>query len=58
VARGDGIEAEGPSTFEDGGELDLLVAPQAGVGRAPGRILADEVGDHVVCEPVGEVPDV
>ena len=39
-------------------ELDLLVAAQARVRSATGRVLGDEVVDHVGPEPLGEVPDV
>ena len=58
VAGGDGIEAEPERAVEDGGELDLLVAPQARVGRAAGGVLGDEVVHDVLGEPLGEVPDV
>src|SRR5690606_6496308 len=43
---------------EHRGELDLLVAPQARVGRAAGRVLGHEVLDHVALETFGHVPDV
>ena len=58
VAGGDGVEAEGQRPVEHGGELDLLVAAQARVGRAAGGVLVHEVLDHVLVEAVGEVPDV
>ena len=58
VAGRDRVEAEPERPVEHRGELDLLVAPQARVGRAPGGVLVHEVLDHVLVEPVGEVPDV
>ena len=39
-------------------ELQLRVAVRAGQGRAPGEILADEVGDHGLVEAALEVHDV
>ena len=58
VAGRDRVEAERQRAVEDGGELDLLVAPQARVGRAAGGVLVHEVLDHVLVEALGEVPDV
>ena len=58
VAGDDGVEAQCLRPVEDGGELDLLVAAQARVGGAAGRVLGHEVVDDIVREPVGEVPDV
>ena len=58
VAGGDGVEAERERPVEHGGELDLLVAAQARVGRPAGGVLAHEVLDHVLVEAVAEVPDV
>ena len=52
------VEAQGERPVEDGGELDLLVAPQARVGRAPGGVLVHEVLHDVLVEAVGQVPDV
>ena len=58
VAGRDRVEAEPERPVEHRGELDLLVAAQARVGGAPGGVLVHEVLDHVLVEPVGEVPDV
>ncbi len=58
VAGGDRVEAEPQRPVEDGGELDLLVAAQARVGRAAGGVLVHEVLDHVLVEAVAQVPDV
>ena len=58
VAGGDRVEAQRHRPVEQRRELDPLVAPQARVGRAPGRVLRDEVVDDVALEAAGEVPDV
>jgi hypothetical protein len=58
VAGADRVEAERERLVEEGGELDLLVAAQAGVGGAAGLVLGDEVLDDVLAEAVGEVPHV
>ncbi len=58
VAGRDRVEAERERPLEHRGELDLLVAAQARVGRAPGGVLVHEVLDHVVVEALGQVPDV
>ena len=58
VAGADGVEAEGERLVEQRGELDLLVAAQAGVGGAARLVLGDEVLDDVLAEALGEVPDV
>ena len=53
-----GIEAESDCTVGECGELDLLVAAQARVGCPAGGVLVHEVLDHVLVEPLAEVPDV
>ena len=58
VAGGDRVEAERDRAVEHRGELDLLVAAQAGVRRAAGGVLRHEVLDHVLVEAVAQVPDV
>ena len=58
VAGRDRVEAERERPVQHGGELDLLVAAQTGVGGAPLGVLRHEVLDHVLVEAVGEVPDV
>ena len=58
VAGADRVEAEGEGLVEQGRELDLLVAAQAGVRGAAGLVLGDEVLDHVLAEALGEVPHV
>src|SRR5690606_32045821 len=52
------IEAERQRPLQHRLELDLLVAPQARVGGASGRVLGDEVLDDVAVELLGHVPDV
>jgi hypothetical protein len=52
------VEAEGEASVEHCLELDLLVAPQARVGRTPGVVLCDEVLDDVGVEALGQVPDI
>ena len=58
VTGGDGVEAEVEGLFEQGGELDPLVAAHAGVRGAAGGVFGDEVVDHVELEAFGEVPNV
>ena len=58
VAGRDRVEAERQRAVEHGGELDLLVAAQAGVGGAAGGVLGHEVLDDVLVEAVAQVPDV
>ena len=52
-----GVEAEGDGAFEQGRELDLLVAAHAGVGGSPGLVFGDEVVHDVFLEAFREVPD-
>ncbi len=54
----DRVEPERERPVEHGGELDLLVAAQARVGRTSGGVLGDEVVDDVVGELLAHVPDV
>ena len=54
----DGVEAEGPSTVQDGGELDPLVAAQARVRRPARGVLGQEVVHDVRGELLGHVPHV
>ncbi len=58
VAGADRVEAQGERLVQQRLELDPLVAAQARVGGAAGRVLGDEVLDHVLGEPLGEVPHV
>ena len=58
MAGADRVEAEGERLVQQRGELDLLVAAQAGVGGAARLVLGDEVLDDVLAEALGEVPDV
>ena len=58
VPGDDRVEAERERPVQQRRELDLLVAAQARVRGAAGRVLGDEVVDHVGAEPLGEVPDV
>ena len=58
VTGRDRVEAERQRPVEHRGELDLLVAAQARVGRAAGGVLVHEVLDHVLVEALGQVPDV
>ena len=58
VAGRHGIEPQRHGLVEQSGELDLLVAAQARVGRATRGVLGDEVLDHVALEPRGHVPDI
>ena len=58
VAGAHRVEAERHRPVQDRGELDLLVAAQARVGRAAGGVLGDEVLDDVLVEPLGHIPDV
>jgi len=52
------VEAQRQRLVQQRGELDLLVAPQAGVRGAPRRIVRDELVDHFLGKPAGEVPHV
>ena len=52
------VEAERERAVQDRGELDLLVAAQAGIRRPARRVLGDEVVHHVAGEPLRHVPDV
>src|SRR5215469_737828 len=56
MACADGIEAESYRAVEYRRELDLLVTPQAGIGRPAMRVLTHEVLDNVGVEPLGHVP--
>ena len=58
VAGGDGVEAERQRAGRQRGELDPLVAPHAGVRSLAAGIGRHEVVDHVLFEPVREIPDV
>ena len=58
VAGADRVEAQRHRPVQHRRELDLLVAAQARVGRAPARVFRHEVCDHVVVEPLRHVPDV
>src|SRR5581483_10880705 len=51
-----GVEAQGHRAIQDGSELDLLVAPQAGIRRAAADVLGNEVIDHVLVEPLAQIP--
>ena len=53
-----GVEAQGPPAVEYRGELDPLVAAQAGIGRAPSGVFGQEVVHDVRGELLGHVPDV
>jgi hypothetical protein len=58
VAGADGVEPERDRLFQQGGELDALVAAHAGVGGAAGGVFVDEVLDDVLLETLGEVPHI
>jgi hypothetical protein len=58
VSGAHGVEAQGNGLFQQGSELDPLVAAHAGVGRTAGCVLVDEVLDDVFLEALGEVPHV
>ncbi len=58
VPGADRVEAEGHRPVQHRRELDLLVAPQARVGRAPLCVLGHEIGHHVLVEPLRHVPHV
>src|SRR5215469_9238408 len=58
MAGADGVETERDRPVEYSGELDLLVASQAWVGRVPARILGDEVVDYVGSELFSHIPHV
>ena len=55
---GDGVEAERDRPVRERGELDLLVAAQARVGRLARGVGGDEVLDHVLLELLREIPNV
>ena len=48
-----GVESERHRSVQDRRELDLLVAPQAWIGRAPGGVLGHEVGHDVGTKALG-----
>ena len=54
----DPVETEGDRLVQQRRELDPLVAPQAGVGRAAGGVLGREVVDDIALEALREVPHV
>src|SRR5258708_30667213 len=56
MAGADGVETKRDGPVEDGSELDLLVAPQARIGRVAARVLRDEVVDDIGGEALGQVP--
>ncbi len=56
MAGADGVETKRHGPVEDGSELDLLVAPQARIGRVAARVLRDEVVDDIGGEALGQVP--
>jgi len=58
VTGPDRIEAQRHRLVQQRGELDPLVAAQAGVGGAARGILGDEVLDHLGTEARRQVPDV
>jgi hypothetical protein len=58
VPGADRVEAQCQRPVQQRGELDLLVAAQARVGRTARRVLLDEVLHHVPVEPFGQVPHV
>ncbi len=43
---GDGVRAEAHRVLEEGAELDLAVAEDVGVGRAPGGVFVEKVAEH------------
>ena len=55
VAGGDQVGAQHQRVLEEGLELDLPVAEDVGVGRAPRPVLLEEVLEHVVPVLGGEV---
>ncbi|CAB5014900.1 unannotated protein [freshwater metagenome] len=58
VAGGHGVEAKVNRAIEHSGELNVLVAAQAGVGGTARRILGHEVVDDLGLELLGEIPHV
>ena len=58
VAGGDRVEAQRQRAGRQRRELDPLVAPHAGVGGLAAGVGRDEVVDHVLGEPVREIPDI
>src|ERR1043165_9481795 len=55
VTGGDLLRAEPHGMVEERLELDLGVAQHVGIWRAPGRVLAQEFGEHPVLVLGGEV---
>ncbi|MNR17668.1 hypothetical protein D3C85_1343460 [compost metagenome] len=55
MARGDGVGAQRHRVVQKRLELDLGIAQHVGVGRAAGRVLAQEIGEHAVLVFGGEV---
>src|SRR3546814_16698417 len=58
VAGGDALGAQVARGVEEMLELDLAVAQHVRVGRAPGRVLGQEVGEHAVPVLAGEIAEV
>src|SRR5690606_19689660 len=57
VARGDEVAAEGVGALEEGGPLDVGVAEDARVGRAPFEIVGGEPLDDAVAKLLADVDD-
>src|SRR3546814_13518336 len=58
VAGGDALGAQVARGVEEMLEFDLAVAQHVRVGRAPGRVLGQEVGEHAVPVLAGEIAEV
>ena len=58
MAGGDGVISQVETAFQQGRELDPLIASQAGIGRATGLVLSDEGVNDLLGEAVGEIPHV
>src|SRR3546814_6956847 len=58
VAGGDALGAQVARGVEEVLELDLAVAQYVRVGRASGRVLGQEVGEHAVPVLAGEIAEV
>ena len=58
VAGGDGVAVQGARLGPEGVELDELIAADAGVRRAPLRVLVVEVVDDPLGEDLLEVEDI
>ena len=56
VTRADRVETKCERLVEHGRELDALIAAQARIRCAAGRVFVDEVFDHVVGKALGEIP--